>query len=434
VTLANDLRAVRRELMEQLLQIGSAQGLFEFQVELAKHIQTSEQAAGRSNTDVHKAHIHRLRSLGDGLAWMLLHPHTIRQLANNPSAPPSLMSQAQAFQGTLEAAAEYAETGVPVLVCDITNHLRIGDLVLCFHPELPGLVECKTRIVPQTLMRGRSGRQVSRMMGTLEYLKTGTAKLFGESEPRLTIQVDAQADHSFEAVDTAVREALRGGVGVAAQSDRDVVWAIADHENESLVPPQVRHLRRQFKTPCIACHARALEDHNALVAPPVSWPIQPNARFALMETDLLLFHLVDVARFAEVVTQYGRVARITSVLTGSDEYEHTFIVEASGQYHTFTSNPLWDVLYGFQTIESAVLIMTEAASRMNNAEVLDAHESRDKSARPQFVLVRSTEEARRLSLHASSIPEQDMIIGMPYELFHRLIQSARRSRPQEVRH
>ncbi len=426
MTIEADLRALRRELFDTMQEIRSVQELYEFQVELAKHILASEQATRGGNRDAHKAHIHLLRRLGDGLAWMLLHPHTIRQLAKNPSAPPSLKSQAQGFEGTLRAAAEYTDTGVPVLVCDITNHLTIGDLVLCFHPELPGLVECKTRFLPQTAMRGRTGRQISRMMGTHKYLKTGRAKVYGEPEPRLTIQVDSEANHSFGAVGTAVRAALRAGVGVTAQSDHDVVWAVADQEDTPVVPPEVLDLRTRFEEPCIACHARAVDDPDLLVAPPVAWPIDPDAQFALLETDVLLFHLVDVAHFAAVVTQHGRVARVESARKGSDEYEHTFIVETDGKYHTFTSNPLLDVLYGYQTIESTVQIMTEAASKVNSIDVLHASEPPDNTARPKYVFIRSIEEARELSLRSHGMPDH-AVVGMPDRLFDRLNQMAKRS-------
>lgn len=414
------LRTVRRSLLDRMLQVDSAGELYQFQLKLAEAIQAAERVAWKTDSDEHKRHIHLLRSYGDALAWMLLHPHTIRQLANNPSAPPSLTGQAGSFEGTLQAAADYTSAGIPVLICDITNCLKIGDLVLCLHPERPGLVECKTRLVPRFIMQGRTGRQVSRMISTLEYLYEGTAKVYGDSEPRLTVDVTAQADYSWEAVEAAVTAALGVGLGFAAAGDCDVVWACTADDDDLPIPREMKALASDWDMRCVGCHARALEEAKDAVPPPAAWPIDADCRFALMEVEVLLFHLVDLQHFTRIATKHGQISKVLTHRTASDEYDHIFVVVVGGEEYQFSSRFLWDVLYGFQTIESTANIITESAVRVHELECLDTAWQPTATSKPQVRIVRSIEEARRLKLEIDAVPRSDLVVGMPYSLFRHL--------------
>ena len=421
MTLSEQLRTTRRALFDQIEKLDSLQALYEFQRAIAEEIQRSEQLAKKDKWGEHKWHIHLLRSYGDALAWMLLHPYTIRQLAKNPSPPPSLLSQQDSFQYVLETGHEYADKGILVLISDITNCLKIGDLVLCYHPERPGLIECKLgHTLPELLMRGRTGRQISRMMGTLQHLYEGKAKLYGESKLRVAVETTSQIEYTWDIVNRTVSDALSTGLGVGASSDSDLTWAFVGDDSHLEIPQEVRTFASNFEIPCCGCHARPLEEANPRVPPPAVWPIARDCRFALMELEVILFHLVDIQRFAEAVTERGRIIEILVTKAGFND--GSFLVEAGDHRYTLSSSFLADVVYGFQTIESTAKSMIEFASQISELERISKPPTPSSTGRPKLKVVRTIEEAMQLAKEARAAAKGG-VVAMPETLFDQINQS-----------
>src|SRR4030042_188293 len=161
-----NLCGIRENLFEQLNRINTPDEMVNFQAGGAEAILFAEinSKMNECAPDSARSHIKSLRLYTDALAWWNLHPHTIRQLAKNSGPRPSLLDQGPSFANVLLHAGKYAkDTKLPILVADLTNVIKIGDLVVVTNPEKPMIVECKTSVPdPKYLMQGRSGRQISR--------------------------------------------------------------------------------------------------------------------------------------------------------------------------------------------------------------------------------------------------------------------------------
>ena len=234
-----NLREIRRLFFARLDRVSTAEELLAFPIDLAEAILATERElkTGSCDSEALDSHIKRLRLYADALVWWFLHPHTIRQLAKNPGAPPSLLAQGSAFNNVLSYAKRYLEeTGLPILIADLTNIIKIGDIVVVVHPERPQIVECKIKVPsPQHLMQGRLGRQVSRAMGTMQHLKEGATKVFGESHYRMTVESQHRAQRNWEVVDQLCSEALEQGEAFLKVSPGDYLWALRSEWQEVVV-------------------------------------------------------------------------------------------------------------------------------------------------------------------------------------------------------
>jgi hypothetical protein len=103
------------------------------------------------------------------------------------------------------------EAGVPAILCDATNVLSTGDVVLCQDPDLPDIIECKASrraADPRFLRQGRRGRQLARIEKVTESLRTGERRLFGDSRLRRTIELKHVPQFDFAPVERMVSRAL----------------------------------------------------------------------------------------------------------------------------------------------------------------------------------------------------------------------------------
>jgi hypothetical protein len=164
-----------------------------FQAELASEIIETERfkAKQRQNKDLQftlKRHLHLCRHLGDGLAWRLLEPHTIRQLAKGQGSPPWLSHQLVATNETLEVVNRAAkELHLPAIIADLTNIVRIGDVIV--PNETQGGIILELKSSPSRPLKGgyanRASRQLLSMQLMAEYLNGDRGTIFGtETEIR----------------------------------------------------------------------------------------------------------------------------------------------------------------------------------------------------------------------------------------------------------
>jgi hypothetical protein len=109
-----NLKHKRNVLLELLDSASLPVDFANFQTALAGEIIATERlrSENRQNRDLPvklKKHLHLCHHLGDGLAWRLLDPHTIRQLAKNDGDPPYLSQQVAATTEGLEAINQLAK-------------------------------------------------------------------------------------------------------------------------------------------------------------------------------------------------------------------------------------------------------------------------------------------------------------------------------------
>ena len=158
-----ELREARRRLFETLPQDGTAGSLMRFQKSLRDEIVATEMEHRSAPSDFRRAHLEAVRQYGDALAHTVLSAYSIRQLARNAGRPPYLTDQAPAIELAMSCAEHLASAELPTMVCDLTNVLRVGDLVICADPDLPKIIECKAPGPRKRLFerQGRRGRQMA---------------------------------------------------------------------------------------------------------------------------------------------------------------------------------------------------------------------------------------------------------------------------------
>ena len=355
------MRNIRVELLRQLDEIDGAAALWSFQRRLTDEIISAEPRAFADRRSPERDHLRLLRLFGDALAWRLLHPHTIRQLGKNSGKPPALYNQ-KGLPRTLELAESICTAGEPALVADLTFCLRVSDVIVCTDPECPRLIESGGH--PAYINRGRKGRQKRRADAITQLLRDGEATLFGDEATSVTIEIRGQLKTSHAAIGEAISLWSEGQPGVVEHGPADLIVAVSGDGDEDL-PTQAHVALDAMRERSegqghlgIGVHLRLLERPDSLLPPPHVWPLDRLQREALIEGDVAIIHLVDLHAFVgEGSRGLGRVSEITT----NGEEVVGFVVEAAGNPVHLSPRHLNDVLYAFQTIESARDSMVEAA-------------------------------------------------------------------------
>lgn len=350
----HELRAERDQLLTAYAAVDSGAALLEFQLQLATAIELREPAAFKAKNREAKEHLRLLRLLGDGLAWRLLHPYAIRQLAKNPAPPPALGSQGDGFRFTLDAARKLTANEHLVLVSDLSHCLTIGDLVICDDRERPSIVECGGH--EKFLDKGRKGRQRQRAQAVTDLLNEGTATFPGNELATQTLELDKPQGDTWAVVDRVVVAADREGSAAELASDDDLVFAArADDDAEA---PDAR-LMNHMAEPAVAIYTRLLERPDPRVPPCVEWDVSVEAKRLLYQGDVFVGHVIDLAAF--VGRRMGN-AEIVKILRSGKEVAGFGVVVGNDPL-AFSHEFLTDVLLGFQTIESTAETILESAQR-----------------------------------------------------------------------
>ena len=292
------LRSIRLDILLQSTSVDSPGVLLDIQEAIADEIIAAELTLNDEQNEEAKNHIRRLRIYADGLAFQVLHPHVVRQLAKNSDVAISLSGQKDAFNVVRLSARRHVNTlGVPVLISDITNVLKIGDLIVVTDDEKPLIVEVKSKLpAPQHLMQGRVGRQVSRSMSTQEYLREGTATLFGQDMLLTVSESDFRPERNWDAVTEVSQRALADGYASLELSEYEMLWAYPKGPPDRMISEiKSRHTGEHLT---FAGTSRGLMNMtDGIFYPPSVWPILPGLRFAIVEEDIEILHIVDMAAF-----------------------------------------------------------------------------------------------------------------------------------------
>jgi len=254
---------------------------------------------------------------------------------------------------------------------DLTNILRVADVICVRDPEVPDLIELKGKniIMPLSLLgqkvvpngfeeitkdkpiRGRTGRQISLMLGISEYLRSGQAKVFGTPQTKVAIETSIAPEHHWKEVEKVASEAIAHGYAAARLGERH--WLLAQNEGEELQKEDglVKELA-SAKQIMIAAHCRPLEETWTSISTPFNWSLSDPVRFALMEGDVVVVTVFDVS------TLVGRTysdATIEEVLVFDDHLgPESLKVSFEGERFTVSNRALLEVLYQFRSVESMV--------------------------------------------------------------------------------
>ncbi len=363
----NHLKKLRRIFFKKLMQVHAPASLIDFQIELAEELKRCERQQKSDKNYSIKNHVHLLRCYGDSLAWQLLHPHTIRQLSKSQKNKSFLIDQAKGFEKTIEIAQGISKYNLPVIIADLTHCIRIGDLIICTDPEVPFIIECKSEKRKDKFeLQGRRGRQLSRMKGTSEYLDKGQAKVFGEEQVRLCVEIDSPPIFNWEIINAVLIEAEKKGHGFCKVSEYEIIGAVREENDfnfhESLKPEDFK-----FKNPLVGTHYLAIEEAWPTISPPANWDIEDRFKFPLMEGDLFIIHIFDPHVFIGFENDTARITSLHSKICDdkicSGIADFGYEIEIQGGKIILSPNFTERVLYGFETVESIGKQMLEFAEK-----------------------------------------------------------------------
>lgn len=110
------------------------------------------------------------KSFGDAIAFLYISRFNLKQLSfdlenerlkNNAG----FITGKKGFQNELDQVKKYLDMGYPGLLCDLTNSIRYGDILMLFQDSDPIIIECK--LARQNDQRSR--RQAGRLKKLAEY-------------------------------------------------------------------------------------------------------------------------------------------------------------------------------------------------------------------------------------------------------------------------
>jgi hypothetical protein len=381
--IATTLREQRGELLDGISAIATPVDLISFQLRLVDAIREAERHRREKVSEIWRWHIRLLRIIGDALAWLYLDPHSIRSLGRDQNSPPSLVGQGADFDFVLTTAAESAERGLVTLICDVTNCLQIGDVVVVSPAGELLLVECKNtpRRRQRDFMRGRLHRQISRGVRVAEYLSTGTTSDDSDAEdvPQWrAMTINHPIKHSWDALRHALNQAEAHGYGAAAASSHDIVlaWDVNQPLPSEVIPME---MMGAFTGVAWASHFDLVEFPRPRQQPPILWPLSFSQRHALLEGELRVMHLIDPSVFLGG-GDGAEEPRAVEILDRDDGLG--VLVRYAGQEVELTPRFIEDILLGFQSIED-----TRSQALAFVKEVLDNVEAGETSTGPGVTYV-----------------------------------------------
>ena len=368
-----ELREARRALFEALPQSHECKHLLAFQRRIVQEILSSE-AELKNGADV-RAHLHMVRLYGDALAFQWLSVYALRQLRRNKGAkPPHLSGQGKGFDLALDSCALLNENGAPAILCDITNVLKNGDVVVCADPDLPVIFECKASGRPPARFerQGRRGRQLSRIESIGNFLVKGEGKLFGDQRYRQTAVIKNVPEYEFGPVEKTGRSALEHHPSVLVPNEFQLYSAAILGEAADFSDKMSGWNVQAEERVMIAAASEPMAGGWADIRPPVLWDLSTECRWALMEGDVSLLHAVRAN--ALVGVSRGEMRVLAAVETPQHcEAETSWVYELSvaGDQIFISPSVLFEIAYGHETLESArrrFLDMAEAATSIHTAD------------------------------------------------------------------
>lgn len=418
------LRQQRESLFQKCINVASLQDLLSVQEKIVEGIRTTErEIIANGRTDALTFHISRLRLYADGIVWFVLHPHTIRQMAKNPRPVPSIEGQGAIFDHTIESAKRnLRKYKAPVLICDITNILRIGDMLVCIDPEVPLIIECKSKLPkPEYIMQGRRGRQISHFTSIMRYLHEGFSKVFGGTLHYYAVDSTHKTRRNWDILAEVCQKACETGVSHKDISEYEILCAYTPDHRDSIGSKFVRLRsiasgRGEHKDQVVyfGTSSGLMNMTDGLFPPPSAWPIPAEMRFAVLEGDIEIAHIVDGRAFERKSLQSQDI----KMMHNEDFPIHVTI---NGVVYPLSLHFVYDVLYGFETVDSCVKGLIAFARKLQSIELPDIQDNEEE--KPTIRHVENLEEAK--SLLNSGVDDKFSLVSMSVSLME-LIQQDRR--------
>ncbi|MGW5557622.1 hypothetical protein ACWER9_10415 [Micromonospora sp. NPDC003944] len=319
--LAEELYDIRRDLVQSFADLPNSASVVDLQRRLlGEH---ARKGATRAERELFKRHRTKLRAIGDALAWLLLPAHTIRTLSKHPGrAAAAVAAEDAAF--VMRVVDQLFRAGRVPIIADLTNVLLVGDVVAVEPGGGIEVVECKnTRIPVRPPASGRLARQRQRGERLTRYLRESAMPYPQQTQPTVAAIADAldvpapsrtfPAGQNLVAMDVDLPEpnpewlataCVRygespHGVGLVEIGAGDYLLITDRHEFDDDRVRDVVLALPPLRQPCLSVHFEQLNEPRPYCRSILSYPIDWEFRAALLETDLVMVRLVDLAIFEE---------------------------------------------------------------------------------------------------------------------------------------
>jgi hypothetical protein len=319
-----ELTARRRTFIEEFAALPAAGSVVTWQRELfAEHVRAESQMA----MSRHEMKWHRkcLRLIGDNLVWSLIPRHTIRSLGRHPGGPPpALAGQSSTFDAVWDTAELFLDGGFVPIVADLTNLIRIGDVVGW---NATGIVvlECKNQPPPKGLVAtsGRAARQLQRGESLETYLRQSSIEDAHTDLRTIALNVERELpEPDWSAVETLIDDCIESDEGVASLrfSDNDVL--IASEPARCQAEAFIRQVEIDPECPTVELHffSELMDTPTFVARPPSAYPIRPGLVSKLLEREVGMSRVTDVSEVNGSFTWSGRDARLISRADGTENF------------------------------------------------------------------------------------------------------------------
>lgn len=318
-----DLASRRRALLEEFAALPGAGNVLEWQRKLFdEHVRAESQMPQRR--DAMKRHRRLLRLIGDNLAWSLIPRHTLRSIGRHPGGPPpAIAGQSSTFDAVWDAAELLVDEGFVPIVADLTNLIRIGDIVGWSEAGIL-VIECKSQPLPKGLVAtsGRAARQRQRGEGLETYLRTSSIEDANTGRRTVALDLDRELpEPEWSLVEALIDGCLESSEGVASHrftdSDVLVAWEPERFRKHALI--------RQAAidpTPTVELHffSELMNTPTFVARPPSAYPIRAELVSRLLEREVAMARVTDVSVVSGTFAWSGRVAQVVPRVAGVENF------------------------------------------------------------------------------------------------------------------
>jgi len=246
---------------------------------------------------------------------------------------------------------------VPVIISDITNCLKIGDIIIAAHPEKPIIVECKRSKNTRYDAIGRRGRQLQRMNKVVEYLRNG--KVYDGEKEILTIEGTVPPKYNWITINELLHEAEKSGQSTRIVSKYEVLYVVS---NWKRFDPSygLEHAELDLNNPIVTIHTEAINNTISLVPPLSIWEVDDKFKFRLTEGELLVVHIFNPRGLIGIGNNYGSITGVDIEIPNTKELGYE--VTKNDEKILLSSTFMTHISYGYQTIESVADAMIETGA------------------------------------------------------------------------
>jgi len=128
--------------------------------------------------------------------------------------------------------------------------------------------------------------------------------------------------------------------------------------------------------------------YDGVIAPPSAWLISPEARFAVIEEDLLIYRIVS---YDALIRDKGDGRTISIV-----DQEWPIVVTSGGETYDLSARFIYDIVFGLETIQSCIDGLFAFADQLSQAP--EPQVPVRSSSKPRVWTVTSKDEALQLAL------------------------------------